>query len=747
MGARKHIISSGLLSRSALTALLLTSPTQAFAQFDNIQVPPVGGRVCVETPGVPCPGGDSASTWQDHEPQEPTQEEIDRQQAIEINDQALILLAQKRVHEAIAMLERARQLDRRNRTIARNLDFARATLLNNEGVDLGNAGRYSEAIAKLEAALRLYPNDKVTKSNLEFYRAVQLSAQKKYSQSLQSFLRSIQANKANEKNIRAAMRNVGIGVNADGVTRFRIGDFRGAIAFFKMAMDFDKASKAFRTNLTMSEAFLAGETGDYAGAAKKLNQMLKSDPGEAVQVQEARTSIAKMASEKGDNALKNGDRKAAESYYRKALALNPADSHSSSALAQLQALAGNSGKIPMPAAPQCVATPGVPCPGASSPSGNATVAGAGGNSASPGTAQPSGGASPKPTAGQPSGGLGIRPPDYQPLQQSGAIVPVSQAACDAGKEEAQAALRANDLPHALLRLRAILPQCPVMTDRNMVADRILQIEQEISERKKRAGYPSVAKGLVGGTAWMFDTYFREVAAGLTATERVEADIRYRARLRLAGIPEETYVAIKDYDFIIGLAASSNFLTDLDLRVLNDRDSLGRFTKFNHVQYDALKGHHFETLDCHSNGAMICLAALLSGDITADRVRILGPQITHQAAMDWRSMLDRHGLGNKIQSLEIIISDGDPVPPLSFYSLKDYTSDAPLNRSHLLGENLESDLSDGSCRMDGLWGCYSVPIPRITWLNCPDKAFSASPGCHYYSHYRSELDALERKQAQ
>jgi len=210
-------------------------------------------------------------------------------------------------------------------------------------------------------------------------------------------------------------------------------------------------------------------------------------------------------------------------------------------------------------------------------------------------------------------------------------------------------------------------------------------EAELSARETRAGYLKQSLGLVGGTSWELATYFRDVPPDQTAAQRAMADKMLRAQLDRAGIDPARFAAIKDYDFIIGLATSKWAIKDVPQRVIFDQLMSGRATPAIQEQYNLLKHKSFDVLDCHSNGAMICLAALANGDITARMVRLLGPQLSPDAMAEWLTLLDHRGLGNKIDDLEIVIGAKDPVPPASYYSDRLLPTDA---------EGQEARASDG-----------------------------------------------------
>src|SRR5260370_25116956 len=83
-------------------------------------------------------------------------------------------------------------------------------------------------------------------------------------------------------------------------------------------------------------------------------------------------------------------------------------------------------------------------------------------------------------------------------------------------------------------------------------------------------------------------------------------------------------------------------------------------------YAALTGRSFHELACHSNGAMICLAALRNADVKADNAVLYGPQITQKSLEQWDGLV-RSG---QVKSVTLVINSGDVVPPLSL-GFEDY----------------------------------------------------------------------------
>jgi len=119
-------------------------------------------------------------------------------------------------------------------------------------------------------------------------------------------------------------------------------------------------------------------------------------------------------------------------------------------------------------------------------------------------------------------------------------------------------------------------------------------------------------GLVGGTTWI---HGYNVPPGPEGEKlRARADEMLHRQMELAGVKDTGMIDPKEYNFIIGVAASSNVLTDLTNRVINDQWQEGRFSAVHEPLYASLRNREFDRLDCHSNGAMVCLAALELGEM-------------------------------------------------------------------------------------------------------------------------------------
>ena len=165
--------------------------------------------------------------------------------------------------------------------------------------------------------------------------------------------------------------------------------------------------------------------------------------------------------------------------------------------------------------------------------------------------------------------------------------------------------------------------------------------------------------LVGGTSWTYGFKWPQKECNK------ECRAELIARICATGPKEKKCdentlpFTVDNYDMVVSMASYHNFFADLVTRVVFDGPTLGEFTKQHKEIFASLDGREFDTLDCHSNGAMLCLAALKGGLVKAKVVRLFGPQINPKAAELWKGFIDK---GMKV---EVYINNGDPVPALSW----------------------------------------------------------------------------------
>lgn len=179
--------------------------------------------------------------------------------------------------------------------------------------------------------------------------------------------------------------------------------------------------------------------------------------------------------------------------------------------------------------------------------------------------------------------------------------------------------------------------------------------------------PTDGRGLVGGTTWTYG-FKRPKAdcdeACLTKMRR-QAYLDHLERCKQQEEPEkcvnEPIPFTPDvYSFAMSAARYSTPLEDLVTRVVFDSATFGEFTRQNQEMFKEIKGKNFDVLDCHSNGAMLCLAALRSGDTKTKEVRLFGPQINPEAAEIWYA----YSVKNNVK-VTVYINKGDPVPAASW----------------------------------------------------------------------------------
>jgi hypothetical protein len=255
---------------------------------------------------------------------------------------------------------------------------------------------------------------------------------------------------------------------------------------------------------------------------------------------------------------------------------------------------------------------------------------------------------------------GLTWPSFAEAQSDGPRVAEHAELSDA---EAHAANAARDRALAVIA-QAEAAIALARRENNAEAESIAQGALETARRAlalaEQRSYRHVGNGLVGGTGWRTGYY---VPIGASPEVRARALERLREQSRLAGrVGRDAYEESVDldlYNFVIGIAASTSEWTDLNQRVRFDQLHNGQASR-DQEGYNALKYRRFDELGCHSNGAMICLAALWNHDVRADRVVLYGPQITPESLAMWNELLATH----RISSLQIYLNENDPVPPLA-----------------------------------------------------------------------------------
>lgn len=173
-------------------------------------------------------------------------------------------------------------------------------------------------------------------------------------------------------------------------------------------------------------------------------------------------------------------------------------------------------------------------------------------------------------------------------------------------------------------------------------------------------------GLVGGTSWTYGFKRPKVSCTADCRATMKAALDKQLSLYCSSQADPTQCMSdglpftpEDYDFVVSMGSYHSFIEDLALRVVFDSATFGKFTAEHKEIFASLLDRQFDQLDCHSNGAMLCLAALESGRTKATEVRLFGPQINPAAAEKWKA------LAAKGVKVTIYVNNGDPVPALSW----------------------------------------------------------------------------------
>jgi hypothetical protein len=231
-----------------------------------------------------------------------------------------------------------------------------------------------------------------------------------------------------------------------------------------------------------------------------------------------------------------------------------------------------------------------------------------------------------------------------------------------------------------------------------------------SERK----YTFAGNGLIAGTTW---TVF--ASRKLDEPEQRMCDI-IRQQSKLAGAPYEG-VDCKRYQFVLGMAVSVDAFTDLKNRVALDNLSNGQFSAHSQALYDKLRGKAFAELGCHSNGAMICLAALENRDVKADHVVLYGPQVTRESLALWNQLVQ----DGRVKSVKVYINENDVVPGASI-------AYADFKKLHAADEA-------ALFKIDTLKRTINETSPRLLVQTFPCSRDKSSLECHAMSMYEAKVN--------
>lgn len=269
-------------------------------------------------------------------------------------------------------------------------------------------------------------------------------------------------------------------------------------------------------------------------------------------------------------------------------------------------------------------------------------------------------------------------------------------------------------------------QAQLRAERTSLVGHATAFNAEVEASMRDAPYRPSGNGMVGGTGWIVGYNVQKPTPELIAKSRA----MLAEQERLAGHTYADAIDFDHYNFVIGIAADTDFGWDLVKRVIvPDEETAGQYSIENQPGYAALAGRSFNDLACHSNGAMVCLAALKCKDVKADIVTLYGPQITQEALEQWDELV-RSG---QVKSVTLVINSGDPVPPLSL-AFRDYLrsrregrAETYENKALLESKDLTSAINETAPRL--LVHVHECWFNIIDPLHCHEMKKYTADGAH------------------
>lgn len=262
-------------------------------------------------------------------------------------------------------------------------------------------------------------------------------------------------------------------------------------------------------------------------------------------------------------------------------------------------------------------------------------------------------------------------------------------------------------------------------------------------------------GLVGGTTWTFgfkwprkncdDACRAEINKSLISQLKLfcssQSDPKQCEKNELPFSPEM-------YDMAVSMGSAHTFLGDFATRVVWDQATFGKFSIQHKEIFRSLAGRRFDTLDCHSNGALLCLAALRSGQTKAKEVRLFGPQVSPEAMRRWRELAVKNDM-----KITIYLNEGDPIPALSWNLPAPRTlfgkattiawlTDAKTLPTVLSKALIESYFDSSRRIMDDRLKSYGFTVIRNRGLDLTACGKYPSPACHSMKLYETRIVPLK-----
>jgi len=230
-------------------------------------------------------------------------------------------------------------------------------------------------------------------------------------------------------------------------------------------------------------------------------------------------------------------------------------------------------------------------------------------------------------------------------------------------------------------------------------------------------YTYSGNAFIGGTSWIAGFNVQNPDPALVA----KSHAMLKRQMELAGVPYSAGIDFKRYNFVLGIGESTSIFFDLKNRVLFDEFTKGQFSAKHQALYDSLKGREFTEMGCHSNGAMVCLVALMNKDVKVKRVALYGPQLTRESLRMWEELIKT----GQVESVHIYVNQNDPVPPFSiaFGDLfRNDFSNAALLKLSVLKQIISSQAADIALHSHAC----GLGLPT---LDCHDMArYKSERGC-------------------
>lgn len=233
-------------------------------------------------------------------------------------------------------------------------------------------------------------------------------------------------------------------------------------------------------------------------------------------------------------------------------------------------------------------------------------------------------------------------------------------------------------------------------------------------------------GLIAGTSWIVGYSVYNTDPKVVARARAMV----KKQMELDGLPYNA-IDFDRYQFVLGIGVNTELTLGEGWRVIRDHLSNGQYSAAEQGLYNSLKGRVFGELACHSNGAMICLAAIENGDVRADNIVLYGPQVTVESLLKWNDLVKK----GVVKSVQIYINQNDPVTPFAMLAETLFT-DA------LSGSYIRSLVGLALFNRTVLTGAIYAIAPNIKVHTFDCASFLPDIDCHGLQQYKYNRQRME-----